>query len=96
MYLAGLPTPQFQARIRTAGGVVHPDYLWEEYMVVGEADGEGKYRDERAYVDEKIREGHLRDIGYEVVRWAGREGFGSPGLVTERLMRVLTSRGWRG
>ena len=95
MHLAGLPAPQLQTRIRTAGGVAYPDFLWEEYMVIGEADGEGKYRDESAFALEKVREGHLRDIGYDVVRWTGREGFGSPGLVVDRIGRALMSRGWR-
>ena len=58
-------------------------------MVIGEADGEGKYRDESAFALEKIREGHLRDLGYDVVRWTGREGFGSPGLVMDRIGRAL-------
>ncbi len=95
MHLAGLPAPQLQVRIRTAGGVAYPDFLWEEYMVIGEADGEGKYRDESAFAWEKIREGHLRDLGYDVVRWTGREGFSSPGFVTDRVARVLMGRGWR-
>ncbi len=95
MHLAGLPEPQLQARIRTAGGTVYPDFLWEEFMVIGEADGEGKYRDSSAFAQEKIREGHMRDLGYDVVRWTGREGFGSPGLVIDRVSRTLMGRGWR-
>ena len=35
-------------------------------MVIGEADGEGKYRDASAFAHEKIREGHLRDLGHDV------------------------------
>ncbi len=95
MHLAGLPAPTLQARIRTPGGDAYPDFLWEEYMVIGEADGEGKYRDESAFAHEKIREGHLRDLGHDVVRWTGREGFGSPGLVMDRIGRALMARGWR-
>jgi hypothetical protein len=95
LHLAGLPAPTLQARIRTPGGDAHPDFLWEEYMIIGEADGEGKYRDESAFTREKIREGHLRDLGYDVVRWTGREGFGSPGLVVDRVGRSLVARGWK-
>ena len=95
MHLAGLPAPTLQARIRTPGGDAYPDFLWEEYMVIGEADGEGKYRDASAFAHEKIREGHLRDLGHDVVRWTGREGFGSPGFVMDRLGRALMARGWR-
>lgn len=60
--------------------------------MIGEADGEGKYRDESAFTREKIREGHLRDLGFEVVRWTGREGFGSPALVVDRITRALLAR----
>jgi hypothetical protein len=95
MHLAGLPAPALQARIRTPDGDAHPDFLWEQYMVIGEADGEGKYRDASAFAREKIREGHLRDLGYDVVRWTGRERFGSPGLVVDRVGRSLVARGWR-
>jgi very-short-patch-repair endonuclease len=94
MHLAGLPAPRLQARIQVPGGVVYPDFLWPDLMVVAEADGEGKYRDASAFAHEKIREGHLRDLGYEVVRWTGREGFGSPALVMERIRRALLAQGW--
>ena len=55
MHLAGLPSPTLQARIRTPGGDVYPDFLWEEYMVIGEADGEGKYRDAAAFARQEDR-----------------------------------------
>ena len=61
--------------------------------MIGEADGEGKYRDESAFTRERIREGHLRDLGFEVVRWTGREGFGSPALVVDRITLALLARG---
>ena len=89
MHLVGLPTPRLQARIQIPGGAAYPDFLWPDHHVIGEADGEGKYRDESAFTREKIREGHLRDLGFEVVRWTGREGFRSPALVVGRITRAL-------
>ncbi len=72
------------------------DELWEEYGVVGEADGQGKYADPKAYVQEKIREQHLTDEGLLVVRWVGQQTFPRPGAVVQRVGRVLMSRGWPG
>lgn len=96
MHLAGLPRPRLQARIVTVAGDLFPDFLWEEFRVVGEADGEGKYADASSFAREKERESLLRDVGFEVIRWTGREGFGSPDRVVERLSRALRAGGWRG
>ncbi len=94
MHLAGLPMPQLQVRVRTAAGTYSVDFRWEEYRVIGEADGEGKYRDPGEFVREKEREGHLRDAGNDVVRWTGREAFRTPHVVMERIMRALVAGGW--
>ncbi len=96
IHLAGLPEPQPQARIRTAGGTYWVDFLWERFRVIGEADGEGKYRDASEYTREKVREGHLRDEGYAIVRWTGREMFATPGSVIARIARWLRSGGYAG
>lgn len=92
MHEAGLPAPQLQVRVRTARAAYWVDFLWEEHGVIGEADGRGKYRDESAFVDEKIREGDLRDSGYEVIRWTGAEMFVRPWVVLRRIERTLASR----
>ena len=94
VHLACLPVPQLQARVRTAAGSYHVDFRWEKYRVIGEADGEGKYRDAGEFVREKEREGHLRDAGNDVVRWTGREMFRTPHVVMERISRALVARGW--
>jgi very-short-patch-repair endonuclease len=94
MHLTGLPEPQLQARIRTRAGTYAVDFRWEKYRVIGEADGEGKYRDPTEFVREKEREAHLRDAGDDVVRWTGREMFRTPHVVMERLMRALVAGGW--
>lgn len=95
MHLAGLPAPVLQAQVRTGSGVYAVDYLWEEFGVIGEADGEVKYSDPHAFIVEKEREGHLRDIGYEVVRWTGSLAFRAPREMTDRIERTLSNRGWR-
>jgi hypothetical protein len=94
MHLAGLPAPQLQARVRTSAGTYAVDFRWDRYRVIGEADGEGKYRDPAEFVREKEREGHLRDAGDDVVRWTGREMFRTPHVVMERITRALVAGGW--
>ncbi|WP_338020954.1 hypothetical protein [Rhodococcus sp. YH1] len=80
---AGLPDPVLQFEIRTAGGafVARTDFFREEFGVVGEFDGMGKYRsaDPGASAEtvrrEKLREDAIRAQGYEVVRWTWSELF---------------------
>jgi Protein of unknown function (DUF559) len=89
MYLAGIPTPAFQAEIRTANRIYFPDFLWEEQRLIGECDGEVKYTDPKAYVAEKEREQDLRDNGWRFVRWLPKEVMLRPGEVMDRIERAL-------
>lgn len=91
LHLAGLPMPQFQAPIRTPFGTLYPDCLWEEQRLIGEADGAIKYTDRDAIVREKEREQVLRDLGFGVVRWLGKEITLRPDLVVARIARALAS-----
>ncbi len=95
-HLAGLPEPTLQKRLRTPLGDMYPDCTWEEFMVIGEADGEGKYTDQSAFAREKERESAFRDLGWSVFRWTGREGFGTPDAVVGRARRALAAGGWIG
>lgn len=89
LYLSGLPMPLFQQPIRTTRGVFYPDCLWPEHRLIGEADGAVKYADARAFVAEKEREQALRDLGYHMVRWLGREILQEPNTVIARIGRAL-------
>lgn len=89
--LAGLPAPLWQEPVRTPVGTMYPDCLWLEHRLIGEADGADKYRDQQAAVREKEREQVLRDLGYRIVRWLGREIIGSPQIVVERVRRELAA-----
>jgi len=89
MYLAGLPTPAFQAEIRTAHKTYFPDFLWEQQRLIGECDGEVKYTDPKAYVAEKEREQDLRDNGWRFVRWLPKEVMLRPSEVIDRIERAL-------
>lgn len=91
----GIPAPQTQVAIgdewEQYGEV---DFLWEEYGVVGEADGLGKYQaDDRRSTWQKVRaekrrEERLFDAGYEVVRW-GWEDANEPPRLAGRLFAAF-------
>lgn len=89
MHLAGIPTPKFQAEIRTAKGLYYPDFLWEEQRLIGECDGAVKYEDPKAYVAEKEREQDLRDHGWRFVRWLPKEVMLRASQVMDRIERAL-------
>ncbi len=79
MHLAKVPAPELQCELRGASGTrYYGDFLWREQKLVGEFDGEAKYRDpeflrgrtpHQALVDEKTREDDLRAVGYRFSRW---------------------------
>jgi len=83
----GIPPPDTQVAIgdewEQYGEV---DFLWEEFNVIGEADGLGKYEpDARRSVRDKVRaekrrEERLGDAGYEVVRWGWEDANNPPRL----------------
>jgi hypothetical protein len=85
----GLPLPRCQAPIRTPVGMMFPDFLWEEAALIGESDGRVKYTDSAAVMREKEREQVLRDLGFRIVRWSGREIHLTPGAVLARIERAL-------
>ncbi|MFI5697524.1 type IV toxin-antitoxin system AbiEi family antitoxin domain-containing protein [Kribbella sp. NPDC051586] len=68
----GLPAPLAQAEIRDGSGslVARVDFLFAQYGVIVEFDGDVKYGDggRQALIAEKVREDDLRDLGYQVVR----------------------------
>lgn len=98
MFEHGLPLPRSQVIVRdSAGFVARVDFLWEEFGVVGEADGLAKYepdarRSTRDIVRaEKRREERLTDAGYEVIRW-GWDDVRAPVQLARRL-RAAFARG---
>lgn len=61
------------------------DFLWRKRRTIGEADGRGKYADDgRSLWNEKRREDRLRELGFEVVRWAAAD-LSAPGRLGERV-----------
>ncbi|HEX5532759.1 MAG TPA: type IV toxin-antitoxin system AbiEi family antitoxin domain-containing protein [Actinomycetales bacterium] len=90
-----LPEPQVWVRDETGRVVGRGDFYWEQFAVLGEADGLMKYDvgagdsgdGRRALVEEKRREDRLRALGLHVVRW-GLAELRSPGWA-EWLRREL-------
>lgn len=89
MVLAGLPLPACQFPLETPLGTLYPDFYWEERCLIGEVDGRIKYSDPFAIVREKEREQVLRDFGYRIVRWLGKEIYLRPAEVLARIIRSL-------
>jgi very-short-patch-repair endonuclease len=72
---AGFPAPRLQQVILDEHGtfVARTDFYWDEYGVVGEADGNAKYDDRNEIVRERRREQALTGLGLVVVRWEWRD-----------------------
>jgi hypothetical protein len=68
---AGLPAPVLQQEIGDELGhfLGQVDFYWDEFGVVGEADGALKYDGMPAVVAEKTRQSRLLETGLTVVRW---------------------------
>jgi len=68
------------------------DFLWEEFGVVGEADGLLKYDDEEERLSlrlEKLRQEELEALGYIVVRWTWDDIWRRPEWVVARIRRAM-------
>ena len=90
--LAGLPVPELQVPIDVPGGVAYPDFLWRSAMVIGEADGLGKYDRPGALQAEKLRQEALEQLGFRVVRWTHEEIWERPMIVVGRIRLALDAR----
>jgi hypothetical protein len=94
----GLPAPRTQVKIGDEWDQFgQVDFLWEEFNVIGEADGLAKYEPDewRSTRDkvraEKRREERLMDAGYELVRWGWEEANDPPRLAGR--LRAAFGRG---
>ena len=92
----GLPPPRPQQRIRNERGVIiaRTDFYWDEFGVVGEADGKAKLHiaedDEQAAarIDGAWdRHSDLEDLGLVVVRWGWHQAVRTPRQLEARVRR---------
>ncbi|MFD4180326.1 hypothetical protein [Rhodococcus sp. NPDC058514] len=94
MHRLRLPKPDLQRWMSGSDGTIgRVDFFWE-CGLVGEFDGLGKYKKDRApdqdaddaVIAEKAREDLLRAEGFMVVRWVWRE-LSTPDVVARRIRR---------
>lgn len=89
LVLAGLPTPVFQAPIKTSMGTFYADFYWPAVRLIGECDGAVKYTSTDSILLEKEREQSIRDEGYGFVRWLAKHIWTRPHEVMGRIERAL-------
>jgi hypothetical protein len=84
-----LPPPEPQVLIRNDRGVViaRTDFYWDEFGVVGEADGRGKLREHDDLVDAWDRHEDLDQLGLVVVRWGWADVTRGPRQFDVRIRR---------
>lgn len=91
----GLPAPELQVALaydEFGNPRIIVDFYWEEFGVVGEADGLLKYDDEDERLSlraEKLRQEELEALGYIVVRWTWDHIWRRPDWVAMRLRRAM-------
>ena len=83
----GLPEPEPQVLIldEHIRVVAQVDFYWDEFGMVGEADGRSKYDDRQVLTAEKVRQELLEDLRVVVVRWGWDQPTRKPELFRERL-----------
>ena len=83
----GLPEPRLQVPLHDHGGLIgYADMLWDDFGVVGEADGALKYTIGQVLLDEKLREDRIRALGFIVVRWTWNDILRDPKRVVARIL----------
>jgi very-short-patch-repair endonuclease len=86
----GVPAPRTQVPISDGDGwTARVDFLWEAERVVGEADGLNKYADADVLRTEKLREEHLSELGYSVVRMTWHQVTREPERTAARVLSAL-------
>jgi hypothetical protein len=74
----GLPTPVAQAEIGDEFGrfIARVDFYWPRFGVVGQSDGNDKYRLSASLINSERRtDAALRDLGLLIVRWDWHDAF---------------------
>lgn len=84
-----LPTPDLQSRIHGRWGefVARTDFYWDQFGVVGEADGRATLADAADLYADKQRQEALERLGIYVVRWNWTDVIRWPRLLGARVHR---------
>lgn len=89
MVLAELPLPELQVRFTDESGDLYTDFLWRKAGLVGEVDGNAKYRTPEDLVAERRRDARLRAMGLRVEHWEASDIRRRPHQVMSGLARLL-------
>lgn len=93
LHQEGVEPPELQVEVWLGGILLaRVDHLWEQYAVIGEADGMGKYDEQGALRAEKRRQETLEQVGFEVVRYDWDDAYRKPAQLAERV-RASFARG---
>jgi hypothetical protein len=86
-----LPNPDLQVSLCDDLGafIGRADFYWDEYGVVGEADGRAKYDTRDVLLHEKRRQEALEASGLIVVRWDWADAVRRPNRLARRLMAAF-------
>lgn len=86
MVRLGIPQPEIQKQIFDRYGLLigRGDFYWDEYGVIGEADGRSKYDTRLVLTREKERQEDFENLALVVVRWGWDH--------VTKLQRVLRAR----
>ena len=87
----GLDPPELQFTVTGPDFRYSVDFYWPRNRVIAEADGGMKYEDPQRAIRQLSRDQRLRDLGYRVVHFTGRELFRNQAAVVERIRKALAS-----
>ena len=99
----GLPRPVPQVPIEVDGRIIaRGDFGWEDWKLIGEMDGEVKYRPgddpdttpEAVMAAQNRRQERIRQAGYWVTRWGWSQAW-DVGAMRHLLRTALEQQGWR-
>ncbi len=85
----GLPRPELQASVGGREVIGRVDFCWREHRTIAEADGLTRYLGRAEAIAELERDRLLREAGYEVVHFTGKELFRDPARVAARVRRAF-------
>jgi very-short-patch-repair endonuclease len=93
LHAAGLPTPDLQFAVHSAGGVFvgRADLAWPDRQVLVEFDG-NVHRERAVFVNDVRRQNALVATGWTVLRFTSADVLGRPEEVVAQIRRALCAR----
>jgi very-short-patch-repair endonuclease len=85
----GLPRPQCNRKMKLEGRRIEVDFFWEEQRLAIETDGEETHGTRVAFQRDRERDQRLVAAGFRTARITWRQVEKEPGLVVDRIRRML-------